>query len=51
MNLPTILITVLIAAVFLFIVIREIRLRKSGKSPCSCGGSCEKCGGCQYVNK
>lgn len=50
MNLPTLLITAGIAALFLLIVIREIRSRKSGKP--SCGGSCSSCGGsCPYSQK
>ena len=44
MNLPTILVTAVIAAVFLLIVIREIHSRKNGKP--SCGGNCGSCGGC-----
>lgn len=52
MNLPTILITAVIAAVFLLIVVREIRARKSGKHSCSCSGSCGSCGGnCPYSQK
>ena len=50
MNLPTILVTLVIAAVFVLIVIREIRSRKNGKP--SCGGNCGSCGGnCPYSQK
>lgn len=41
MNLPTVLITLLVAAVFFAIVIKGIRNKKSGKGGCSCG-----CSGC-----
>ena len=44
LNLPTIIITALIAVIFLAIVITEIRNRKKGKHSCSCGGSCGSCG-------
>ena len=41
MNLPTIIISVIVAAVFIAIIVNGIRNRKKGKSSCSCG-----CGGC-----
>lgn len=41
MNAPTIIVASVVAAVFIAIVINEIRKRKSGKGGCSCG-----CGGC-----
>lgn len=41
MNLPTIIVTVIIAAIFLFIVVKGIINKKKGKSGCSCG-----CDGC-----
>ena len=44
MNASTIIVAAIVAAVFLAIVIREIRNRKKGKGSCSCGGSCDACG-------
>lgn len=41
MNAPTIIIAVIIAAIFIAIVVTGIRNKKNGKSSCSCG-----CGGC-----
>lgn len=41
---PTILISVLLAAACLWIVIRGICNWKRGKYGCSCGGSCGSCG-------
>ncbi len=41
MNLPTIIVTALIAVIFLFIIIKGVINKKRGKSSCSCG-----CGGC-----
>lgn len=38
---PTIIITCIIAVVFLAIIINGIRNKKNGKGSCSCG-----CGGC-----
>ncbi len=43
MNWPTIIVAAVVAAVFVAIVIGEIRKRKNGKGGCACGGSC---GGC-----
>ncbi len=43
MNAPTIVIGLLVLAVFVAIVAQGIRNKKQGKSSCSCGGSC---GGC-----
>ncbi|MBU5627570.1 FeoB-associated Cys-rich membrane protein [Oscillibacter sp. MSJ-2] len=45
MNLPTILISLLILAVFIAIVARGICNKKHGKGGCSCGGDCGDCGG------
>lgn len=39
--LPTIIISVLIAAIFFYIIIKGIINRKNGNSSCSCG-----CSGC-----
>ncbi len=50
MNPATIIITAIIAAIFLAIVITGIRNKKKGKHSCACGscGSCNACGGsCQ----
>ena len=44
LNLPTILIAALIAAVFIAIVVKSIRDKKAGKHGCGCG--CEGCGSC-----
>ncbi len=41
MNIPTLVIALIIALVFLAIVIKGIINRKKGKGSCSCG-----CGGC-----
>ena len=43
MNLPTIIVAAVVAAVFA-IVITGIRNKKKGKHSCSCGGSCGACG-------
>lgn len=44
-NLSTIIVSVLILVVVLFILFRLIRQKKQGKSSCGCG--CEHCsGGC-----
>ncbi len=42
MNLPTIIITAVVAAIFIAIVARGIIKRKNGGSSCSCG--CSNCG-------
>lgn len=42
--LPTILISLAIAAICVAIVARAIHDRRHGKSSCSCGGSCGSCG-------
>lgn len=44
MNLPTIIIAALIAAVFIAIVVRGIVNRRRGRGGCSCG--CSGCSGC-----
>lgn len=43
MNLATIIILCVVAAVFVLIVANEIKKKKQGKSSCSCG-----CGGCAF---
>ncbi|MBE6929372.1 MAG: FeoB-associated Cys-rich membrane protein [Ruminococcaceae bacterium] len=45
-NLPTLIVTILIAAVLYAIVFTWFRNRKKGKSSfsCSCGGNCASCG-------
>ncbi|HIU32657.1 MAG TPA: FeoB-associated Cys-rich membrane protein [Candidatus Caccousia avistercoris] len=44
-NAATVIIALVILAVFLWIVIHGIRKRKRGGG-CSCGGNCGACGGC-----
>lgn len=44
MNLPTILIGLVILAVFVAIVARGIQNRRAGRH--SCGGDCGACGAC-----
>ena len=44
MNLPTLLISLVILAVFVAIVARGIHNKRRGKSSCACGGSCGSCG-------
>ena len=41
MNVPTILLSMLIALIFVTIIVRGIQNRKQGKGSCSCG-----CSGC-----
>ncbi len=43
MNLATIIILGVVTAVFVVIVINEIRKKKQGKTSCSCG-----CSGCAF---
>ena len=52
MNAATIVVALLVAAVFVAIVANEIHKRKSGKGFCSCGGcsSCALRGSC-HKNK
>jgi len=45
MNLPTIIVSAIIAVAFLLIVINEIKKRKNGKGCCSCSG-CAMAGTC-----
>ena len=42
--LPTIIVSSVVALVFVAIVVRGISNRKKGKHSCSCGGSCGACG-------
>ena len=44
MNSPTILIALVVAAVFVAIILRGVANHKKGKS--SCGGDCSRCRGC-----
>lgn len=44
MNLPSLIVAVLVAAVCAAVIIGMIRDRKRGKGSCSCGGSCGACG-------
>lgn len=46
MNAPTIVIAVIIFAVFAAIVARGIHNRKKGKGGCACGGDCGACHAC-----
>lgn len=45
MNAPTIIIALIILAVFTAIIARGVHNWKSGKSGCSCGGDCGACHG------
>lgn len=45
MNLPTIIIGLVVLAIFVAIVARGVHNRKNGKGGCSCGGDCASCGG------
>ena len=41
MNAPTIIVLVIVAAIFVAIIVNEVIKRKKGKGGCSCGcGSC-----------
>lgn len=52
MNLPTILIGILVAAVFIAVIARSIYNRKHGKGGCSCGcGGCPNSGLCHPAKK
>lgn len=46
MNVPTIIGTVIVAAIFIAIVARGIYNKRHGKGGCSCGGDCGNCGCC-----
>lgn len=48
MNLPTIIVAVIVSAIFLAIVATSIRNKKQGKSSCACGGDCSRCSHCQH---
>jgi len=41
---PTIIGAAVIAAIFVLIIVSEIRKKKQGKSSCNCGCSCGGCG-------
>lgn len=45
MNVPTLIGTLIVLAIFAAIVGRGIYNRKHGKGGCSCGGDCGSCGG------
>lgn len=47
MNLPTILIGLLVLAVFTAIVARGLYNKKRGRGGCSCGGGCGSCHACR----
>ncbi|SFP88044.1 hypothetical protein SAMN05216343_11712 [Oscillibacter sp. PC13] len=47
MNLPTLIGTLLVLAVFGTIVGRGIYNHKHGKRGCSCGGDCGSCSACR----
>ncbi len=49
MNLPTIIVTIIIAVIFVLIVGNEIKKRKSGKGSCSCG--CSGCANAENCHK
>lgn len=51
MNWSTIIIAVIIAAVFIAIVVNAVRSKKKGKHSCSCVGGCSGCamnGSCHH---
>lgn len=48
MNVPTIIVAVIVALIFIAIVFNEIRNKKNGKGSCNCGSSC---GGCAMRNQ
>ncbi len=48
MNIPTIIVLFIIAAIFLTIVVRGIIRRKRGESSCSCG--CSGCGAAEFCH-
>ena len=41
---PTIIISAVIAVIFVAIVVNEIKKKKNGTHSCSCGGNCGACG-------
>lgn len=43
---PTVIGSVILAAIFILIVARHFYNKKHGKHSCSCGGSCGACGLC-----
>lgn len=47
-NAPTIIVFLIIAAIFLAIVIKGILNKKAGKSGCGCG--CDKCANSQFCH-
>ena len=46
MNVPTLVIGIIVLAIFVAIVGRGIYNKRHGKGGCSCGGECGGCGGC-----
>lgn len=42
--LATIIISTIIAILFVTIIVNEIKKRKNGSGSCSCGGNCGACG-------
>ena len=49
-NLSTILISLVIGAIFVAIVAKGIYNRIHHKGGCSCGGSCGTCGACGHTS-
>lgn len=47
----TIIITAVIAILFIAVIANEIIKKKKGKPSCSCGGNCGACGLCHGYNK
>ena len=45
--LTTVLVGSVIAALFVAVIISEVKKKKSGKSSCSCGGNCGACDLCK----
>ncbi len=50
MNAPTIIIALVVLAVFAAIIIAAIRNKRKGKASCSCGGG-GSCAGCPMSGK
>lgn len=46
MNAPTVIIGLIVLAVFVAIVARGIYNRRHGTGGCACNGNCGSCGGC-----
>ena len=45
MNLPTVLVLILVIALFAGLVTKSVLDKKKGKHTCACGGDCSACAG------